>query len=308
MTFLLFKQIIVLFLMMACGYGLVKAKLLAVKDSKTLSVLSIYLIGPFVILKAFQIDFTGDVRDSVMLSTAAAFLINFVLIGIGKVSKWLGGMSGVEEASIVYSNAGNLIIPLVTNMFGDAWVVYASIYMSVQLIFMWTHGLSLVSGVRQFNLQTITKNYNLMAIIIGLVMMLLGLKVPDVMYKALDAISIMIGPVCMIMLGMVFAGANIKKVLLNKRVYIVSFWAMILGPLIILGVLKVSGLINWVPEGHTLLYISFLATMTPAATTITNMAQVYSNTEEEAGAINIMTTIFSMATMPLMTWIYMLVM
>lgn len=53
MTSILMQQIIVLFLMMACGYGLVKGKLLTTKDSRVLSILSIYLIIPFVIIKAF---------------------------------------------------------------------------------------------------------------------------------------------------------------------------------------------------------------------------------------------------------------
>lgn len=48
--------------------------------------------------------------------------------------------------------------------------------------------------------------------------------------------------------------------------------------------------------------------MTPAATTITNMAQVYSGMEKEAVAINSMTTIISMITMPIMTFLYMVIM
>lgn len=308
MTSILMQQIIVLFLMMACGYGLVKGKLLTTKDSRVLSILSIYLIIPFVIIKAFQIDFTDTVKDAVIVSLIAAVLINVGLVIIGRIAHMVCGMNHVEEASIVYSNAGNLIIPLVMSMFGDEWVIYASVYMCVQLVFMWTHGFSLMTGAVHCSWRAIIKNYNLLAIIIGIVLAILQIRLPVVMYQAMNAISLMIGPVCMILLGMVFAGTDMKEIFFNRRVYLVSLWAMVIGPLLILVLLKLVGLVDWVENGHTLLYISFLATMTPAATTITNMAQVYSGMEKEAVAINSMTTIISMITMPIMTFLYMVIM
>lgn len=92
MTSILMQQIIVLFLMMACGYGLVKGKLLTTKDSRVLSILSIYLIIPFVIIKAFQIDFTDTVKDAVIVSLIAAVLINVGLVIIGRIAHMVCGM------------------------------------------------------------------------------------------------------------------------------------------------------------------------------------------------------------------------
>ena len=43
-------------------------------------------------------------------------------------------IDAVEKASIVYSNAGNLIIPLVIAVLGEDKVIYASAFIAVQNI------------------------------------------------------------------------------------------------------------------------------------------------------------------------------
>ena len=42
-------------------------------------------------------------------------------------------LDAVEKASMIYSNAGNLIIPIVTAVLGKEWVIYSSAFLSVQL-------------------------------------------------------------------------------------------------------------------------------------------------------------------------------
>ena len=57
----------------------------------------------------------------------------------------------VEKESIIYSNSGNLVIPLVTVVLGEKWVIYASAFLSVQMILMWTHGQSLMEAKAGIN-------------------------------------------------------------------------------------------------------------------------------------------------------------
>ncbi len=51
MALLLLQQIVSLFLIMACGFTLVRTRLLKASDSRALSVMSIYLVVPCVIIK-----------------------------------------------------------------------------------------------------------------------------------------------------------------------------------------------------------------------------------------------------------------
>ena len=68
--------------------------------------------------------------------------------------------------------------------------------------------------------------------------------------------------------------------------------------------LKVSGLVNGSPDGKKILLIVFLAVITPPASTVTQMCQVYGNDSKYASAVNVMTTLLAIVTMPLMVLLF----
>ena len=143
-TLQLLQQIIVFFLMMSCGFTVVKCGLIDAKSSRTFSVICIYIIMPCVMINAFQIEYSRSIRNGFLLAVAAAILIHiFLLVFVQIIGKPLK-LSVVEKESIIYSNSGNLVIPLVTVVLGEKWVIYASAFLSVQMILMWTHGQSLM--------------------------------------------------------------------------------------------------------------------------------------------------------------------
>ena len=88
---------------------------------------------------------------------------------------------------------------------------------------------------------------------------------------------------------------------------LLHFLRLIAVPAVALLLLKVSGLVNGSPDGKKLLLIVFLAVITPSASTITQMCQVYGNDSQYASAINVMTTLFSIVTMPLMVLLFQMI-
>ena len=61
---------------------------------------------------------------------------------------------------------------------------------------------------------------------------------------------------------------------------------------------------SMVKEGKTILLISLMAVITPSATTVVQLAQLYDQEPVYASTINVMTTIVSIITMPLMVMLY----
>ena len=61
-----------------------------------------------------------------------------------------------------------------------------------------------------------------------------------------------------------------------------------------------------VVNGDKIVYILFLAVIAPTGVLVTQIAQLYHQDAEYASAINVVTTLFCIVTMPLMTWIYFL--
>ena len=89
MSFVLLQQIAVLFLIMAMGSCLIFFHLLKVEDSKIISVICIYVIIPCVILKAYQIEYTPQIRDGFILSFMVSFAAQELVISLERICLFL---------------------------------------------------------------------------------------------------------------------------------------------------------------------------------------------------------------------------
>lgn len=308
LSFLLMQQIIKLFIMIFMGYAIVKVGILRSEDSKILSSVVLYLIVPCVIMDAFQVEYTPDKGRGLLLAFLASILLMFITLPAVNLLGKLLKLNEVERLSIYYSNAGNLIIPIVSFMLGQEWVLYACVYMSLQTVFFWTHCKQVLSREKTLNLKKILLNLNIIVIVVAVILFFMRIRLPELLTETFDSVAGMVGPISMFVTGMLIAGADMGKILRNKRAYFVTFMRLIMIPLFSLLIIKLSGLVRYNAEGEQILLIVFLAVTTPAASTVTQMSQIYDNHPEYAGAINVMTTLASAVTMPLMVLVYQLVM
>ena len=297
-SILLMEQIIQLFLMIFMGYLIVKVGLVKDEDSKVLSKIILYLIIPCVIINAFQVDYTMDTVKGLLLALAASVMTQVLLLIIISISGKLLHLNEVEIASVYYSNSGNLIVPIVTFILGQDWVLYGCVFMSVQLIFLWTHCKKIISRESSYDWKKIVLNINMISIFIGVVLFFAKIHLPEIINNTLGSVA------SMIVTGMLFAGMNLKQIFADKRVYFVSFLRLIAVPLLALVMIKISHLAMFSADGNKIMLIVFLAIITPSASTITQMCQVYGNDSRYASAINVMTTLFSIITMPLMVMLF----
>ena len=276
-SLLLMNQIIQLFIMIFMGFIIVKAKLLKAEDSKILSVIVLYLIIPCVIINAFQVDYTPQTVKGLLIALAGSVMTQVILLIVVSILGRVFHLNEVEVASIYYSNSGNLIVPIVTFILGKEWVLYGCVFMSVQLVFIWTHCKKIISRESTYDWRKIVLNINMISIAIGIVLFLTRIHLPAIINNTLNAVGSMIGPASMIVTGMLFAGMNFKQIFANKRVYFVSFFRLIIVPVIALFLIKCSQLSTFSSNGNKLMMIVFLAIITPSASTVTQMCQVYRN-------------------------------
>lgn len=306
MTLLLTKQIAELFIMILLGFILVKSSLLTKHDSKVLSTIALYIVTPCVIINAFQVQYSQDVKNGIILSFLAAIIVHIIYIVIARLLGKVYTLNGVEKATIIYTNAGNLIIPLVQALLGKEWVVYTTGYILVTTIFIWTHGRMLICEEKGFNVKELLKNVNVVACIMGILMFALKIQFPSLITETMDSISATIAPISMIVAGMLIAGMDVKDCLKNKRLYIITFLKMIVFPLFAVSLLKFTNLSSMVKNGDIILLISLLASIAPTAASVTQLAQIYDADSEYASAYYFITTLLCILTMPVFVWFYQL--
>ena len=281
---ILVGKIAALFIVMFLGFVLVKTGICRSDDSRVLSRLSVYIVVPCSILSAFQVSCSPSILNELLLAVAAAVLIHLILIVLFYFIGPLLHLNGVEKASIIYSNAGNLVIPLVSSILGPDWVIYSSAYVSVQLFLLWSHGKMMICEEKKPDFKKIITNTNMIAILFGSFLFLAQISLPGPVDSAVRSLGSMIGPLAMLISGMLIAGTTLLTILL----------------------LKFSGLASFAKNGSQILLVTLLATITPSASTITQMAQVYGKDARYAGAINVITTLLCMITMPIMVYLYQL--
>ena len=101
-SLLLMEEIAKLFAIMLMGYAVVKAGLMKSSESKSISVVMVYLVIPCVIIDAFQVDYTPDVQKGLLLACAAAVLVHVLFLILTTILKQVLQLDTIERATVCY--------------------------------------------------------------------------------------------------------------------------------------------------------------------------------------------------------------
>ena len=201
-SLLLMQQIAQLFLILLMGYAVVKTGLLKASDSKVLSVVFVYLVMPCVVLNAFQIKDTPEIRTGLLYSMGIAVGMHVVFLLLNALFRKALKLDAVEQVNIIYSNAAALVIPIVQALLGEKYVVYSCAFVIVQLVLLWTHASACLQGSARLEWRKLLTNVNLIAIAAGALLYLLHVSLPAPITSTLSSVGNMIGPMGMLLAGM----------------------------------------------------------------------------------------------------------
>ncbi len=297
------EQVFIMFIMIFLGFLLVKLKLIDIQSKKTLSNILVYLVVPFMIVNSY---ITSEFNSERAANIGFAFLASFILLVVGIIIAFVAGIfyktddKPVLKFGLMFSNAAYMGFPLIEAMFGSDGLIYASCFVSVFNILLWTIGYMTVS--KNFNVKeaaiAILKTPVIYSLVIGLILFFTKSSLPNVISKPLSMIGSMNTPLSMIITGMIIASSNIKGVLKNKYLWIETVLRLILIPLICLPVvflLKQCGM------DKEVLQIVFILEACPVAAITSVFAIKFNYNEDLAGSCVVITTLLSIITLPLFT-------
>lgn len=306
LSLLLAQKIIELFLILIAGYVIVKAGALEPSDAHSLSVLTLFLITPATLITSFEVELTAQLAHTLLLVFAVALLANLALYAAGTVFAKVTGATVTERASVTYSNAGNLILPIVISVLGEDYTIYVVAFMVVQNFMFWTLMEKMFSGSAHISLKKVLTNPNIICMCIGFFLLFTGLRPPALVDSALRSLGSMIGPASMLIVGMTLVGMDLSSLAEHRLAPAVVLTKMVISPLVIITLFKLSGIAALVPDGEKIFMVPMLAVMSCTATTVTQFAQIYDREPEYASALAVMTTLCCVITMPLMVQYYLM--
>ena len=296
------EQVAIMFVMIMLGFILVKTKLVNPDSKKSLSNILVYVVVPCMIVNSFIATYDDSILENLLWS----FLVSFILLVLGIVVsfviciKYKTSDKPILLFALMFSNASYMGIPLIQALFGDIGVIYASGFLTLFNILLWTVGYMVVS--KTFNIKStlisILKTPIIYSLIIGLLIFIFQIPVPNIIKTPLNLLGNMNTPLSMLVTGMIIGSSNVLTVVKNKYVWLNVAFRLLLIPLICLGV---TYLLSFLPISKEVLKIAFILMATPSAAITSIFAIKFNYNEDVAAGVVIITTILSIITLPLFT-------
>ena len=184
-------------------------------------------------------------------------------------------------------------------LFGKEGGIFMSLCTIVDQLMLWTLGIKLTSNTNKFKLKNLKNFANpaLIAIIFSLIGVIVGIKLPKTLLMTLKPIGDMTPVLSMIYIGGLFCFSNIREYLKKFDIYMLIFFKMLFFPVIIWAILK------FVPVSVNIAKTVVLLCSLPSMSSIAIFAKKYDNYPEYAVAAVLITTAFSIITVPLISFL-----
>lgn len=219
-----------MFLYIFIGWGLFKSGLVTKAGSKALANLLLYVIFPCVIIKSFCLEKTPETVRVVLLSFAGAILA----LGIAMLAaQILFFKFPIDNFSAAFSNAGFMGIPLVTATMGAEAVIYVSAMTALLNVLQWTYGQRILVGKEEkVSWKESLKSPIVVALIVGIIIFVIGIRLPSILMECMQTISGMNAPVAMIILGTYLGESRLIEIINTPRAWFCSLVRLVLIPAI----------------------------------------------------------------------------
>jgi malate permease and related proteins len=293
MTQILFQQLLIMFAMLALGAWMKKRGMMADQTFKDLGVFLLYVISPIVVFRGYLVPQTDLNTTRLLVSFVASFLCLLLVIGVATL---IYRKDGLSIFASIFTNSGFMGIPLVIALFSQEAVFVLSPFLSWLFVIQWTLGIVVITkDIKSMSFIKVITNPVIIATILGVLVYFLHIPVPTVFDEFLSRIGAMLMPVAMIVLGSSFVNLSIKSTLLDLRV-----WIMVLVRLFILPLFVLAALTLIAKDYSLVAYTLLVAMSAPIGANVAILAQQYDRDTQLAASQIMMTTLFSILSMPLM--------
>ncbi|MFZ2287282.1 MAG: AEC family transporter [Bacteroidales bacterium] len=304
---LVLRQIAVLAILVLAGIIASRAGVFTVATKDVLSRIIFYVTLPALLFTNFsKVDLTPELLAGSMQALLLSLFVLLFMLLMGAIVAKLFGLKGSHEAIFrLHSMLGNVIylgLPLIATQFGREGLLYASLFVLVSNILMWTVGVALVTPGSKFSMKNnLLKllNINTIAIISGFVLFLLSVKLPPIILDSVGALGSTTTYLSMIYIGAVLYFADARKMLGNRNVYLLSVNRLLVVPFMLIGIFV---LMNYLFPGllrKEVLNVIVMQAAMPCMVNVVIMVNILGKDDYTATANVFVSTILSVITLPL---------
>ena len=298
MIFILVRQILQMFLLTGIGYVLFRTGKISKEGSQALGNILIFVALPAVIINGFLIDRTPEHLYGILISAGAAAVL--LLLSM-LVSSLLFRKDAVAAFAAAFSNPGFFGIPLIVALLGQGAVFYAACFVAFLNIGQWTWGVSRLTGqplLQGLKFKKLIRAPFVIAILVGLLLFFTQLPLPDLIRNCLSTVAGLNTPLAMFTVGVYLAQTDLKKMIRRISLYRISLVRLLIVP-----VLSVFVLALLPGSLADLKLVLLLAIACPVGSNVAVYAQLHNQDYPYAVETVVISTLFSLATIPLVVYL-----
>lgn len=303
----IFNQIIFLAILALCGILAFKFKILSDTSKDIIEKLVFYMTLPLLIItKISSLEITPAIIQNSGLVIAFTYLILAIQIVFGNLSaKLLRLPQGKAVIHSLHTYLGNIVFlgfPLLDSLYpGGEALLYAALYQLVMNTVLWTHGISRLNPYKEKNgLESLKKlfNPNTIALVIGLLMMLFRIRLPEMVQFPLSGLGKTTLYLAMLYIGILLAKSKIINMFQKKDVLILSFNKLLLLPILLIVLFRFILNFFSVNMDEIAFSVIILEAAMPCMTILVILAKRYGADDQKAMEDFVVSTILSILSLP----------
>ena len=240
------EQVGVLMLFCAIGFILAKKNILNAKEGGLLSGLLVYIFMPATCFTTCAtnctVDYISEKYPLILLSAgmllAVVLLAKLVLHFTDKPSY----QRDIYEYSLIIPNTAYIGYPLMLSLYGSEGLLDVMIFCLPLAFYTYTIGYNILTDRRgeKFSLKKLLNPVTL-AMLLGCVVGLLGVKLPGILSQAIDMSAACLAPLGTLLMGMSISEFSFREILKDRKIYWITLARLGLIPLAVFAVLKLAG-------------------------------------------------------------------
>ena len=292
----LIQQTLMMFILAGIGYWLFKIKKITAEGSKTLGNILIYIVLPAVIVKSFIVERTPEKIQALLLAT----LLGVVALALAMlISALIFKKDPIANFASAFSNVGFFGIPLITGTLGAEAVFFLAPSIALLNLGQFSYGVAIMTGEKgSLSFKKVMTAPFMIAIIIGLILFFTQLPLPGIVTNAMTYLANVNTPLAMLTVGVYLAQTDLGAMFKKPQLYWLTVVRLLLIPLATLAVFCL------VPaQFHDMKLAILIGMICPVGSNVAVYAQLHGKDFRYAVETVIISTIFSILTMPLVVYL-----
>ncbi len=232
-----------------------------------------------------------------------SIIVSYALsVGVSRIFKIAPGRKGIFCAVFSLSNTIFVGLPVNMALFGEESLPFALLYYIANTTVFWTIGVYAISrdGGREnheklFSMKNVKRIFSppLTAFLLAIALILLEIKLPKSVLDTCKYLGNMTTPMSMIFIGLVVQSVSLRNFRPDKSTWVMLAGRFLISPLI------VFGMSYYYPIPELMKRVFVIQAAMPALTSISIIAESYGADYKYAAVISTLTTIVSLASIPM---------